>query len=115
MPKPTDSTESETSRDAARIRDEILRETGTEISTTITAEEILRPALDSAEDEPPVDPGDADPSRVIPSAEVAMTFSGSVNHDSVDLKAFTKRRFAEIAKRQADAAEEATEKSEPHR
>jgi hypothetical protein len=89
--------------------EDILRETGTTISTSMTAEEALRPPAESPDDRPPPDPGDEDPSRDIPSAEMAMSFSGHVNHGSVDLEAHLERRFAEIAKRRADAARQDAE------
>jgi hypothetical protein len=89
--------------DAVRIKEEILRETGTKIPLDISLEAALKPTSDPSREMPPADPGDEDPSRDIPSAEVAMTFDGRSNHGSANLAPFTARRFVEIAKRQTEA------------
>ena len=100
-------------RKAIRIREEILSETGAEVSNTISVQAALNPTPSSPNNKAPADPGDEDPCRKMPSAEIAMTFNGRSNHGSADLAPFTKKRFVEIAKRQLEARKKAEEAQSP--
>jgi hypothetical protein len=90
----------------------ILTATDTELPD-ISLAAALDPNVSLVEIEENPDPGDEDPSRDIPAAEVAMTFDGSANGDSADLKPFLERRMQEIADRLAAEEKERKAAQEP--
>ena len=74
------------------IKQEILEKSGTRIPTCLTLEEALQ-APQAVIDED-FEPGDDDPNRVIESAEIGMTFSGS---GELALTPHMRKRLDEIA------------------